>query len=160
MTVSSPDKDEFYPPPELKNVVTAAERLKREFTRHWKGDKDTVPYRRVMDDLENLQESLIQHYKEFYAMEQALLAATSNRFTEKQRRLLGWLSEEYSDRTVYTVLIERLSEDLDIPKSTVRWNLRRLRDAGLIRAGDRDNKGIPVGLTEMGRLMAGYITSE
>ena len=45
------------------------------------------------------------------------------------------------------------------PKSTVRWNLRGLRDAGLIRAGDRENKGIPVGLTELGRLMADYISS-
>ena len=159
MTVSSPDKDEFYPPPELKNIVTAADRLKREFTRHWTGEKDATPYRRVMDDLDHLQESLTNHYKEFYAMEQALLAATTNRFTEKQRRLLRWLSEEYTERTVYTVLIERLSEDLGIPKSTVRWNLRRLREAGLIRAGDRENKGIPVGLTEMGRLLADYIAS-
>lgn len=159
MTISSPDKDEFYPPPELKNVITATERLKRELTMHWAGEKGSAPYRRVMEDLEYMQDSLTSHFKEFYAMEQALLEATTNRFTEKQRRFLRWLSEEYSERTVYTGLIERLSDDLGIPKSTVRWNLRGLREAGLIRAGDRENKGIPVGLTEMGRLLAEHIAS-
>ena len=143
----------------MKNVITATENLRREITRHRALERGTTRYRRVMDSLEILQESLDHHYKEFYAMEQALLAATTNRFTGKQRRLLRWLSEEYTERAVYTVLIERLSEDLGIPKSTVRWNLRRLREAGLIRAGDRENKGIPVGLTEMGRLLADYIAS-
>jgi hypothetical protein len=39
----------------------------------------------------------------------------------------------------------------------VRWNLRGLREAGVIRAGDKDNKGIPVGLSEMGRVLADYL---
>ena len=159
MSISSPDRDEFYPSPELKNVITATENLKRELTRHWTLERGTTRYRRVMDSLEILQESLDHHYKEFHAMERAFVAAASNRFTEKQRRLLRWLSEEYRERAVYTVLIDRLSEDLDIPKSTVRWNLRRLREAGLIRAGDRDNKGVPVGLTEVGRLVVEHIAS-
>lgn len=159
MNVSSPNRDDFYPPPELKNIVTAAENLKREFSMHWAGDVDPASYKRVMDNLEALQESLALHYKEFYAMEQALMAAASESFTGKQRRLLRWLNEDYREKTVYTVLIDRLSEDLGIPKSTVRWNLRGLREAGLIVAGDRENKGVPVGLTEMGRLMADYIAS-
>lgn len=159
MTISSPNKEDFYSLTELKNIITAIRNLKREITRHWTGEKASTRYRRVMDNLETLQESLDHHYEDYYAMERALVAAASNRFTEKQRRLLKWLSEEYSEREVYTVLIDRLSEDLNIPKSTVRWNLRRLREAGLIRAGDRDNKGVPVGLTEPGRLMAEYFAS-
>ena len=130
------------------------------FTRHWAGDKDSTPYRRVMENLEALQESLTIHSKEFYTLERAFATAASTRFTEKQRLLLRWLTEKYDDEIVYTVLIDRLSDDLGIPKSTVRWNLRGLREAGLIRAGDRENKGIPVGLTELGRLMADYISSE
>jgi len=159
VSTSSPDRDEFYPPPELKNILTAAKNLRRVFIRHWAGDKDSTPYRRVIEYLEILQDSLTIHYKDFYTLERALAAAASTRFTEKQRLLLRWLTEKYDDEIVYTVLIDRLSEDLDIPKSTVRWNLRGLREAGLIRAGDRDNKGIPVGLTELGRLMADYISS-
>jgi len=57
------------------------------------------------------------------------------------------------------VLIERLSRELGVPRSTVRWNLRGLRETGLIRAGDKENKGIPVELTYMGRVMSEYISS-
>lgn len=134
-----------------------AENLRRVFTRHWAGESETTPYRRVMENLEALQESLTIHYKEFHAMEKVLLSATSNIFTEKQRLLLRWLAEEYEEKAVYTALIDRLSEDLRIPKSTVRWNLRGLRESGLIRAGDRENKGVPVSLTDMGRIMADLV---
>jgi len=159
VNVSSIHKDEFYPPPELKNFLAAADILKAEFSMRWRGDEGETRYRRVMENLETLQESLTVHYKEFYAVERALIATASNSFTEKQRTLLRWLSEFSGCGDVYTVLIERLSRDLGIPKSTVRWNLRRLRDSGVITAGDRDNKGIPVELTEMGRLIAGHVSS-
>ena len=157
MTVSSPDRDEFYPPPELKNVIAATENLRTELTMNWREKKNTSSYRRIMESLERVRESLLRHYKEYYTMERALAEASSDRLTEKQRAILRWLGEEYEGEMVYTVLIERLSSELGVPKSTVRWNLRGLRDAGLIRAGDRENKGIPVGFTEMGRVLADYL---
>ena len=157
MNVSSPDRDEFYPPPELKNVIAATENLKTEFTLNWMGEKSTSSYKRIMENLETLRESLLQHYKEYYTMEQALIEASSDRLTEKQREILRWLGEKYDEEMVYTVLIERLSFELGIPKSTVRWNLRGLREDGVIRAGDKDNKGIPVGLSEIGRVLADYL---
>jgi DNA-binding transcriptional ArsR family regulator len=157
VNVSSPDRDEFYPPPELKNVITATENLRTELTLNWMGMKSTSSYRRIMENLETMRESLLQHYKEYYTMEQALMEASSDRLTEKQRAILRWLGEKYEDKMVYTVLIERLSFELGVPKSTVRWNLRGLREAGVIRAGDKDNKGIPVGLSEMGRILADYL---
>ena len=157
MTVSSPDRDEFYPPPELKNVIAATENLRTELTMNWREKKDTSSYRRIMESLETVRESLLRHYKEYYTMERALVEASSDRLTEKQRAILRWLGEEYEGEMVYTVLIERLSSELGVPKSTVRWNLRGLRDAGLIMAGDRENKGIPVGFTEMGRVLADYL---
>jgi DNA-binding MarR family transcriptional regulator len=126
---------------------------------HWAGQLDEKTHGRFMEGLELLRESLTVHYKELYAREQALAAAASDSYTGKQKTLLVWLAENHDGRTVYTALIERLSGDLDIPKSTVRWNLRGLREAGLIRAGDRENKGIPVVLTEMGQLMAEYLAS-
>ncbi len=66
---------------------------------------------------------------------------------------------EVQGETLYTTLIDKVSEELEIPKSTVRWNLKGLRDSGLIAAGDRDNKGVPVRLTETGRVMTGVVSS-
>ena len=160
MNISSIDKADFYPTPEFKNVLAAAENLVAEYSMHWAGEVDEKTHGRFMEGLELLRESLTVHYKELYAREQALAAAASGSFTGKQKALLMWLAEEYDGRTVYTALIERLSRDMGIPKSTVRWNLRGLREAGLIKAGDRENKGIPVVLTGMGQLMAEYLASE
>ncbi len=157
MNVSSLDRDEFYLPPELKNVIAATENLRTELTLNWMGKKTTSSYRRIMENLETMRESLLQHYKEYYTMERALMEASSDRLTEKQRAILRWLGEKYDAEMVYTVLIERLSFELGVPKSTVRWNLRGLREAGLIMAGDRENKGISVGLSEMGRVLADYL---
>ena len=114
-------------------------------------------YRRVMENLEAIQEAVTVHYKEFAVLERDLVAAAASGMTDKQRMLLTWLSENHMDGVVYTVLIERLFNALNIPKSTIRWNLRGLRETGFIRAGDRENKGIPVDLTEMGRLVMDYL---
>jgi len=159
VNISSSDKDYYYPAQEIQKVLTVTDELKAEFSVRWNGKGDEIAYRRVMETLESLQEALTVHYKEFHAMERALVAAASSGMKEKQRMLLKWLAENRDEKAVYTVLIGRLSESLDIPKSTVRWNLRGLREAGLIRAGDRENKGIPVGLTEMGSLIAEHLST-
>jgi len=49
-------------------------------------------------------------------------------------------------------LVNKLSVELNVPKSTVRWNLSKLRDSGMITAGNKDAKGIPVKLTEKGEI--------
>ncbi|MEM3719502.1 MAG: hypothetical protein QXD45_05725 [Candidatus Bathyarchaeia archaeon] len=54
---------------------------------------------------------------------------------------------------IYYKLIDKLSKEQGTPKSTVRWNIKKLKDAGLITAGDRENRGVPVNLTEKGRIM-------
>ena len=153
MTVSSAEERDFYPTPEFKNLLTTAKRLRREVSRLGVRVADNVSFNRLLKNLDALEESLNVHFKELYALERALMAA-STRLTKKQRMLLRWLAEDYGGGEVYTAIIERISEDLSIPKSTVRWNLRGLREAGFIRAGDKDNKGIPVRLTERGRIMA------
>jgi len=159
VNISSIHKDDFYPPPELKNALSATENLRSVFIMNLEAKKDETLYMNVMENLNDLYENLINHYKESYAKEQALIAAASTSYTEKQRTLIKWLSRWYDEETIYTVLIERLSKKMDIPKSTVRWNLRGLREAGLILAGDRNNKGVNVELTSMGRLMAEYLHS-
>ena len=118
MNVSSPDRDEFYPPPELKNVIVATENLRTELLIGWVGKKTTSSYRRIMENLETMRESLLQNYKEYYTMERAFMEASSDQLTEKQRAILRWLGEKYEEEKVYTVLIERLSLELGVPRST------------------------------------------
>lgn len=120
------------------------------------GLNNQISQNKILKDLDTLRESIALQYKEFLALEQALIIATSTRLTRKQRFLLKWISKNYAERDVYTNLISRLSEDLKIPRSTIRWNLRGLREAGLIRAGDKENKGIPVRLTDVGKIMVEY----
>jgi DNA-binding transcriptional ArsR family regulator len=157
VNVSSSDKNDFYPTPELKNVLTATNDLYSVITRNWDGKRDTTLYSKVMESLETIRESLILHSKEIYTMEQALMAAASSRLTGKQQALLGWIASRGDEFCIYTTLIDLYSEELGIPRSTVRWNLRGLREAGLIVAGDRENKGVPVALTEMGQTLADYL---
>ena len=157
MNVSSTDKNDFYPTPELKNILTATNDLYSVVARNWDGERDTILYSRVMESLEMIRESLVLHSKEICSMEQALMAAASSRLTEKQQELLRWMARRDDDPTVYTVLIDRYSKEQGIPRSTVRWNLRGLREAGLIIAGDRLNKGVPVALTEIGQTLADYL---
>jgi len=156
VTVSSAEENEFYPTPEFRNLLTAARRIRAEVDRLGRMGADTVSYNRLLKNLDALEASLDLHFRELYALEGALAAAASGSLTGKQRMLLRWLADDYRDEAVYTALIERVSEALGIPRSTVRWNLRGLREAGLIVAGDRENKGVPVRLTERGRIMAGY----
>jgi DNA-binding MarR family transcriptional regulator len=157
VNVSSSAKAGFYPTPESKNLVQSLNDLKRELSRFGKTNPDRIGYNRLVKNVDSLEESLKEHYRELYAMEGALEAASTRRLTEKQRMMLRIVAEVQGD-TLYTTLIDRVSEELNIPKSTVRWNLKGLRDAGLIAAGDRDNKGVPVRLTESGRVMTGFVT--
>jgi len=158
VTVSSIEESEFYPTPEFRNLLTVAKRLRLEVTRLGAGVENTISYNRLLKDLDALEESLDIHFRELHALESALTAVASNGLTKKQRTLLRWLVEDYRGEEVYTALIERMSEELGIPSSTVRWNLRGLRETGLIMAGDRENKGIPVRLTARGMFMAECIS--
>ena len=157
MTVSSIFKEDFYPTSELINLLAATNNLASEITLNWIGAKDDPFYCRVMENLEVIKESLSLHFKEFYTIELALMVAASSQLTEKQKKLLIWLAMDYREKVVYTVLIERLSKELGIPKSTIRWNLKGLREAGFIVAGDKNTKGLPVELSEMGQTLADYL---
>ena len=158
MNVSSSAKAGLYPTPESKNLLQSLNDLKREVSRFGKTRPDRIGYSRLVKNVDSLEESLKEHYREFYAIEAALEAASSRRLTEKQRTMLRIVAEVQGE-TLYTNLIDRVSDELDIPKSTARWNLKGLRDSGLITAGDRDNKGVPVRLTETGRVIAGLVSS-
>jgi len=160
VNISSGAKTGFYTTPELKNLLQSMNDMKREVSKFGKSNPDRVSYNRLLKNVDSLEESLRAHFRELNAFGETLASASSRRLTRKQRLMLRWLSEGYRGSAIYTDLIERLSEELKIPKSTVRWNLQGLRDANLIRAGDRRNKGIPVELTDAGRMMAGILAAE
>ena len=160
MNASSGAKTGIYTTPELKNLLQSMNDLKREVSRFGKGNPDRISYNRLLKNVDSLEESLRTHFRELNTFEETLASASSRRLTRKQRLMLRWLSEGYGEATIYTSLIDQLSEDLGLPKSTVRWNLQGLREANLIRAGDRENKGIPVELTDAGRIMASVVVAE
>jgi DNA-binding transcriptional ArsR family regulator len=157
VNVSSSVKAGFYPTPESKNLIQSLKELKRELSRFGKTNPDRIGYNRLVKNVDSLEETLKEHYRELYALEGALEAISTRRLTEKQRMMLRIVADVQGE-TLYTTLIDKVSEELDIPKSTVRWNLKGLRDAGLIAAGNRENKGIPVRLTETGRIMTGVVS--
>jgi DNA-binding transcriptional ArsR family regulator len=155
VTVSSIKERGYYFTPEFQNLLMTTKNLRREFSL-FEG-VDIISSNKFLKSLDALEESLNLHFKNLYELEGALDAAMSLRLTSKQRRLLRWLVEDYKDEMVYTTLIEKISEDMDIPRSTVRWNLRGLRDAELITAGDRENKGMPLRLTKRGEIVANLV---
>lgn len=53
-----------------------------------------------------------------------------------------------------------LSKELKIPESTVKYILRKFRDAKIISAGDYQNQCRPVELTYLGKILAGGDNNE
>lgn len=156
MYIFSGPKSQNYPTPEFRNILENIKDIKREVTEFGQTTQDTIAYHRLIKRVDALEQSIYLHSRQLNTLEQALMTAASTKLTEKQRTILNWLTTQYEDDEVYTNLIKQLSDELEIPESTVRWNLRGLREADLINAGTKDNKGVPVRLTMMGRIMANY----
>lgn len=159
MYIFSRPKSQNYPTPEFRNILETIKDIKREVTEFGQTTENTIAYNRLIKRVDSLEQSIYLHSRQLDQLEQALMTAASTKLTEKQRTILHWLTTRYEEDEVYTNLIKQLSEDLEIPESTVRWNLRGLREADLINAGTKDNKGIPVSLTRMGKIMANYAPS-
>ncbi len=156
MTASS-SEEYVQATPEFKALLEVARRLSRGLRSLGKDASNPQPYNRVLKSLDELETTLRSHIETLTEYERALTSLASRGLTGKQRILLKWLAERYEGGMNYTALIDRLSEELGIPSSTIRWNLRTLRESGLIRAGRREEKGIPVELTWKGRMMAEYL---
>ena len=152
MNISSGPRADTYPTPEYREILENIRNLKIEVAVFGQTNPG-IQHNKLLKRCDALEESVRRHYSQ---LEQALITAASTKLTEKQCTILRWLTHHYREKAVYTVLIQRLSEELGIPESTVRWNLKGLRDADMINAGTKDNKGAPVSLTEMGRIMASY----
>ena len=158
MNISSGTRSETYPTPEYREILENIRTLKVEVAVFGQTNPG-IQHNKLLKRCDALEESMRRHYRRLTHLEEAFTTAASTKLTEKQRTILHWLTHQYSERTVYTALIQRLSDELGIPESTVRWNLKGLREADLINAGTKENKGVPVTLTEKGRIMATYSLS-
>jgi DNA-binding MarR family transcriptional regulator len=145
-----------YSTPEFSIILENIENLKREVADF--GPKaDRIAVNRLLKRVDALEHSIHVHSMQLTQIEQILMAVATTKLTEKQRIILQWITMHNIEPIVYTNLIKQLSEELEIPESTVRWNLRGLREAELINAGTKKNKGVPVSLTTMGRIMSSYV---
>ena len=156
MYIFSRPKNQNYPTPEFKNILENIQNIKREVNEFGQTTNDAIAVNKLIKRVDALEQSIYRHSRQLTQLEQALMTAASTKLTEKQRTILQWLTTQYAEDEVYTNLIKQLSDELEIPESTVRWNLRGLREAELINAGTKENKGVPVSLTMMGRIMANY----
>ena len=102
--------------------------------------------------LKELERALKCIEDSFSELERSVNALALTRLTEKQQSILKWLCRNNEEDTVYTRLVEAVSREFKMPESTARWNLKILREVALLEAGDRNNKGIPVRITEAGRI--------
>lgn len=153
VATSSPSDREIL---DIRLLLSEAERLRRALLglRGRVGKRGSVE--RLLKSIDLLEKGLDAYLREVSTLRSVLKVAATTRLSEKQLLLLRWIAEESSGE-VYTVLIERASRKLGIPKSTVRWNMRRLRESGLIEAGNRENKGVPVRITEEGWILIGLL---
>ncbi|MBN1682562.1 helix-turn-helix transcriptional regulator [Candidatus Bathyarchaeota archaeon] len=156
MNVSSNRSKGFYSTPEFINFLQELHDFKVEIKKFGKNQPEKISYNRLIENIEELESTILLRYKDFSVLEKILITTSNKQLTKKQKIILKLISQKEGEE-VYTTLIDSLSEYLDIPKSTIRWNLKGLRESGLIYAGDRDNKGVPVSLTDLGRIMTDVV---
>ena len=65
----------------------------------------------------------------------------------------------FNDLTV-TALADLVSRRSGVPYSTVKWNLRSLKEMGLLTGGDMNCKGERASLTREALLLADYFENE
>lgn len=91
----------------------------------------------------------------FSILKRSFIRLAQCRLSSKQKLLLKKSKKQLSSHEMtLTALAEFLSTELNLPHSTIKWNLRTLRDMGLLTAGDANEKGINAKLTLAGALLA------
>lgn len=132
---------------------------------------DIVSDTEIVGDIETiLSDILTIHYflkqknkrlqEKLSKYQEKIVATVFDNLTSKQKIILTEIANMNGASLTLTAMIGILSKKLDVAPSTIRWNLVALRNAGLINAGNKDNKGIPVKFTEIGRLTALALTEE
>ena len=95
--------------------------------------------------------SLNQENKE---LKEALQIFSRERLTSKQKRILQFIATNNKTRLLpVTPLALELFQALHCSETTVWNNLRQLKKIGIISYGDQRNKGIPVVITTLGKII-------
>jgi len=110
---------------------------------------DLSDFAKLLNGEERLSQESFWEILEF--LREILGALTKKRLNTKQLKLLSEI--ERNEGLLYYQLINKLSREQGLPKSTVRWNLNKLREAKMVITGDKNNKGIPVKLTKRGKML-------
>lgn len=61
------------------------------------------------------------------------------------------------DSITLTTLARKIALKTKISESTVKWNLRLLRDVGLLSGGSISRKNVPFKISEAGRVLVEHI---
>jgi hypothetical protein len=81
--------------------------------------------------------------------------------TDKQKSLLLSASSELRwNSMTLTRLCERLSRELEMSYSTVKWNIKRLTMMRLLSGGTENAKGAKAQVTALGHLIASILNQE
>jgi DNA-binding transcriptional ArsR family regulator len=87
----------------------------------------------------------------FFQLAEARLSDSQKLVLRMSRELL-----KFQELTL-TALADKVSRRSDVPYSTVKWNLRSLKDMGLLTGGDLQNKGQFASLTDEARMLVDYL---
>ena len=95
-------------------------------------------------------------------MKEALQIFSRERLTSKQKRILQLISKQHTIQNAVQHKISMLSvtpmalelvHTLNCSQTAVWNNLRQLKKIGIISYGDQRNKGIPVVITTLGKII-------
>ena len=90
----------------------------------------------------------------FFRLANSRLSDTQKTVLTESHRLL-----KFHDLTV-TALADLVSRYSSVPYSTVKWNLRSLKDMGLLTGGDMSSKGEPAQLTPEAQMLADHLMKQ
>ncbi|MDI9619372.1 MAG: hypothetical protein QFX33_00905 [Candidatus Nezhaarchaeota archaeon] len=93
-------------------------------------------------------------------LEFALTKLASLGLTALQKRILLELYLNGNGDRTLSSLVRELSAKLNVPESTMKWSVRKLREAGLLLSGDVSRKGLPVLLTYAGLIVSRRLSKE
>ncbi len=87
----------------------------------------------------------------FFQLAEARLSDSQKLVLRMSRELL-----RFHEMTL-TALADMVSRQSGVPYSTVKWNLRSLKDMGLLTGGDLNNKGQLACLTDEAQMLVDYL---
>lgn len=70
------------------------------------------------------------------------------RLNELQRTLLFLVF--YFQGLTFSRAVREISKMLGIPESTIKWNLRKLRDQGYVICGNKEERYVPIKVSREG----------